>query len=145
MKSILAVVLTLLIGHHAFADGEADYKYREGVMKTVGGQMSSMAAILKGQVHLDNLEFHASGMADLADIVPHVFPEGSGVHQSEALPAIWEQPDEFKMAVEKFVKAAKGIATAAEDGEMSAIGPALNSLGKACKGCHDNFREEHDH
>ena len=84
-------------------------------------------------------------MADLAEIVPHVFPEGSGVHQSEALPAIWEQPDEFKEAVENFVKAAKGIATAAEGGDMSEIGPAMKSLGQACKGCHDNFREENDH
>ena len=144
MKSILAVVLALSIGHHALADGNAEYKYREGVMRTVGGQMSSLAAILRGQVHFDNLKFHARGMADLAEIVPHVFPEGSGVHKSEALPAIWEQPDEFKMAVEKFVKAAKGIATAAEGGDMSEIGPAMKSLGQACKGCHDNYREEDD-
>lgn len=145
MKSILAVVLTLLIGHHALADGNAEYKYREGVMRTVGGQMSSLAAILRGRVHFENLKFHARGMADLAEIVPHVFPEGSGVHQSEALPAIWEQPDEFKEAVENFVKAAKGIATSAEGGDMSEIGPAMKSLGQACKGCHDNFREESDH
>ncbi len=144
MKSILAVVLTLLISHHAMADGQAEYKYRQGVMRTVGGQMSSLAAILRGQVHFANLKFHARGMADLAEIVPHVFPEGSGVKKSEALPDIWEQPDEFKKTMEKFVTAAKGIATAAESGDMSAIGPAMKSLGQACKGCHDNFREDAD-
>jgi cytochrome c556 len=145
MKSIIAVILTLLISHQVLADGDADFKYREGVMRTVGGQMSSLAAILRGQVHLDNLKFHARGLADLARIVPHVFPEGSGVSKSEALPDIWERPDEFRMGVDKFVEAANNMAAAAEGGDMSAIGPAMNALGKSCKGCHDNFREEEDH
>lgn len=145
MKSIVSVVITLLVSTMVFADGEAEFKYREGVMRTVGGHMSSMVGIIRGNVHFDNFEFHASGMADLAEIVPNVFPEGSGIAKSEALPAIWENPDDFKAALDKFVKAANGIATAAESGEMSEIGPAMNVLGKACKGCHDNFREEHDH
>lgn len=145
MKSIVAVVITLLVSPMLFADGEADFKYRQGVMRTVGGQMTSLASILRGNVYFDNLSFHARGMADLAKIVPHVFPEGSGVSKSEALPKIWEEPEDFKAAVDKFVEAANGIATAAESGEMSAIGPAMKSLGQACKGCHDNFREEHDH
>ncbi len=150
MRNLLNVtallsILSMMTSPLVLADGEADFKYREGVMRTVGGQMSSMAAILRGQVHLDRLAFHARGMAELAEIVPHIYPEGSGVSKSEALPAIWEKPDEFKEAVSKFVEAANGMARAAETGDMSAVGPAMKSLGQSCKGCHDNFREEHDH
>ncbi len=145
MKLIVGVIITMLVCPVVFADGEAEFKYRQGVMRTVGGHMSSLAAILRGQVYGDNLGFHATGMADLAKIVPTIFPEGSGVSKSEALPDIWENPDDFKAAVDEFVKAANGIAAAADDGDMSAIGPAMKSLGQACKGCHDNFREEHDH
>lgn len=145
MKSIVAVVFTMLVCPMVLADGEAEFKYRQGVMRTVGGHMSSLSSILRGQVHLDNLGFHAKGMADLAKIVPNVFPEGSGVSKSEALPEIWENPDDFKAAVDKFVKAANGISAAANDGDKAGIGPAMKALGQACKGCHDNFREEHDH
>ena len=145
MKSIVAVVITMLVCPMVLADGEAEFKYRQGVMRTVGGHMSSLSGILRGQVYLDNLGFHAKGMADLAKIVPHVFPEGSGVSKSEALPEIWENPDDFKAAVDKFVEAANGISTAANDGDAAGIGPAMKALGQACKNCHDNFREEHDH
>ena len=144
MKSIVAVVFTMLVCPMVLADGEAEFKYRQGVMRTVGGHMSSLSGILRGQVHLDNLGFHASGMADLAKIVPNVFPVGSGVSKSEALPEIWENPGDFKAAIDKFVEAANKISTAANNGNAAAIGPAMNALGQACKGCHDNFREEHD-
>ena len=127
------------------ADGNAEFKYRQGVMRTVGGHMSSLAGILRGNVHMDNLKFHAKGMAGLATIVPNVFPEGSGVSKSEALPVIWKEADKFEMAIDKFVKAANGISEAADSGEMSQIGPAMKALGQSCKGCHDDFREEHDH
>jgi cytochrome c556 len=144
--SIVVLTLSLVTSPIVLADGDAEFKYRQGVMRTVGGQMSSMAAVLRGQVHFDNLAFHARGMAELAEIVPHVFPEGSGVSKSEALPAIWEKPDEFKEAITKFVDAANGMAKAAESGsgDMGSIGPAMKALGQSCKGCHDNFREEHD-
>ena len=145
MKSIPVIIFALLIGQYALADGNAEYKYREGVMKTIGGQMASLAGILRGQVHLDNLKFHARGMAGLAEIVPQIFPQGSGVNKSHALPAIWENPDEFKMAVDKFVAAANGMAAAAEGGDMSALGSAMKALGESCKGCHDDYRKEHEH
>jgi cytochrome c556 len=145
MKSIVAVVFTILVCPMVLADGEAEFKYRQGVMQTVGGHMSSLAGILRGQVHVENLGVHAKGMADLATIVPNVFPEGSGVAISEALPEIWENPDDFKAAIDKFVEAANGMSAAANDSDgAAAIGPAMNALGQSCKGCHDNFREEHD-
>ncbi len=145
MRSVTVALMLALFGHGVFADGEAEYKYREGVMRTVGGHMSSMVAILRGRVHMDDLAFHARGMADMARIVPRVFPEGSGVAKSEALPDIWEKPDEFRQAVDRFVKAANGMSEAAGSGDMSAIGPAIDALGKSCKNCHDHFREEEDH
>ena len=145
MKSIVAVVITMLVCPVVLADGEAEFKYRQGVMRTVGGHMSSMSGILRGQVHVKNLGLHAKGMADLATIVPNVFPAGSGVAKSEALPEIWENPDDFKAALDKFVEAANNISAAANGGDAAAIGPAMNALGQSCKGCHDNFREEHDH
>jgi cytochrome c556 len=142
--SVLMMTISLMISPLAFADGEAEFKYRQGVMRTVGGQMTSMAAILRGQVHFDSLAFHARGMAELAEIVPHVFPEGSGVSKSEALPAIWKDADDFKEKLTDFVEAANGMAKAAETGDMGAVGPAMKALGQSCKGCHDDYRKEHD-
>ncbi|XOV86013.1 MAG: c-type cytochrome [Pseudomonadota bacterium] len=134
------LVITLMFAHTTLADGEAEAKYREGVMKAIGGHMSSMGAILRGRVHSDEFGLHANAMADLAKVAPGVFPAGSGGPKTEALPAIWEKPAEFSAAMDKFVSAANGIADAANNGGQ--IGPAMQALGQSCKGCHDNFRAE---
>jgi cytochrome c556 len=135
----------LLTSQLALADAEAEVNYRQGVMKSVGGHMASMGAILKGRVHFEDFASHASAMAELATIVPNVFPAGSGTGKTEALPAIWEKSGEFQAAMDEFVRAANNIAEVAGAGNPRALGPAIQELGQACKGCHDNFREQHEH
>ena len=121
----------------SWADGEAEYKYREGIMKSAGGHMSSMVAILRGRVHFDNLAIHARGMADVAGIMPTVFPEGSRVSDTEApkrfgliekasmqqwinsllRPIRWLSPQnratwvKWGRQCKRWVKAAKGVTT----------------------------------
>lgn len=140
----IIMVSLMLTAAAIHADSEGIYKYRSGVMKAVGGQMAAMGASLKGQVFTANLKLHARAMSDLADIVPHIFPEGSGDKKSEALPAVWDKPVEFKSRVDDFVSAAKQLEKIVDSGDMKAVGGGVQKLGKTCKGCHDNFREEHD-
>ncbi len=135
----------LLMSQWTFADAAGEIKYRQGVMGVVGGHMSSMVAILRGDVHMDDLKLHAQGMANIATVVPSVFPPGSGDGKTEALAIIWEKPEAFKAAIDKYVDAANGIKKAADSGDMQAVGPAIKKLGGACKGCHDDFREAHEH
>ena len=139
----LSLILGLLFNPATFADGEAEYDYRHGVMEAIGGHMTAMVTILRKGVHQDELALHARGIAALAEIAPDIFPAGSDVEKSESLPAVWENRAEFDAAMIKFVEAAKVMEQAAETGEMAQIGPAIEGLGGACKGCHDDFREEH--
>lgn len=141
MRSIALILAALLTSQLAFGN-EAEINYRQSVMKSVGGHMSSMGAILRGRVHSEDLAIHANAMNELSRVVPNVFPEGSSGGKSEALPSVWEKPADFQKAMDAFVKAANGIAEAANSGDMGKIGPAMQSLGQACKGCHDNFRKE---
>lgn len=140
MKKGWLVVMLAALSASAWADGEAEYKYREGIMKSAGGHMSSMVAILRGRVHFDNLAIHARGMADVAGIMPTVFPEGSRVSDTESSPEIWSGREGFDAAMDQFVAAANQMAGAAESGGMGEVGPAMQALGKSCKGCHDNYR-----
>jgi len=140
MKSIALTFLALLLSNATLADAEKDIDYRKGTMMVVGGHMKSMGTILKGRMHQSDLKIHADGMRSISRVVPSLFPAGSGDGKTEALPAIWEKPAEFKMALDKFVAAANGMAEAVDSGEMSAIGPAIQKLGGSCKGCHDDFK-----
>ncbi|MFT7687525.1 MAG: cytochrome c556 [Candidatus Azotimanducaceae bacterium] len=140
MKKI--ILLSVFFTQFAFADAASEIKYRQGVMKVVGGHMQSIVTILKGGIHGPDLKYHTLAMANIAAIVPAVFPEGSGEGKTEALAAIWEDKKAFAASVDKFVKAADGIALAGASGDMSAIGPAIKALGGSCKGCHDDYKEE---
>ena len=141
MRSAALILATLLASPLAFGN-EAEINYRQSAMKAVGGHMSSMGAILRGRVHFEDFAIHANAMNELSRVVPKVFPEGSGGGKSESLPAVWEKPAEFQKAMDAFVKAANGMAEAANSGDMGKIGPAMQSLGQSCKGCHDDFRKE---
>lgn len=142
VRKVCILLTFTLLTSVALADAEGVHKYRESVMKAIGGHMGAMANSLKGQVFTENLALHAKAMSNLADITPTLFPEGSGTDKSEALPAIWENPDQFKASMDAFVKAAKAMDAAVASGNMAAIGPGLQDLGKSCKGCHDDFRKE---
>jgi len=129
----------------SFASGEAAIKYRKAVMKAVGGHMGSMGETLKNGDSLGAVAQHATAMADLARISLTVFPENSTPldGKTEALPAVWDKPDDFKKVSMAFVAEAEKLAAAAKTGDKAAIGAQLGALGKnACKACHDDFREK---
>jgi len=127
----------------AFADEAGEIKYRKSVMKSVGGHMGAIVGILKSSTgNAANLQLHTDGLLALSGITASVFPEGSDFGETEALPVIWEKPAEFSKAIKQFQEAAKGMAAAGTSGDMAAVGAALEPLGKACKNCHENFREK---
>lgn len=71
------------------------------------------------------------------------FPAGTSTadgFKTEALPAIWEKPEEFKAAAQKLVDESAKLMTIAADGDKAAVGAQAMAMGGACKGCHDNFR-----
>ncbi|MBL6927633.1 MAG: cytochrome c [Rhodospirillales bacterium] len=134
--ALLATVLTA----PAMAD-EAAIKYRQAVMKALGGHMGSVAAIVKGNVaHSGHLADHGSAIAGIGKMTADLFPKGSDMGKTSALPAIWEKPGDFAKAVAAFETASADFAMAAKGGDMGAVGAALGKLGTACGGCHKPFR-----
>lgn len=139
--SALAVsILSLGVISAASADSH-QIKYRKGVMKAIGGTMGSLAAVLKGQAPAKHAVALADTMKNLSSVAVDVFPEGSDFGETGALPVIWEKPADFKTAMDAFVAAANALPAGAAAGG-DAYGQAFGALGKACKGCHEHFREK---
>ena len=72
--------------------------------------------------------------------IPDLFPEGSIVGDSEALPAIWENWDAFVAIVDTGVAAAESGIAAAEAGDAAAYAAAIQTIGGTCGQCHQQFR-----
>jgi cytochrome c556 len=119
--------------------------YRVAIMTAMRGHIAAVSMQLRGLVDDHGfLADHAQALASTAAELDHVFPPGSNVGDSEALPAIWEQPEDFADAVAEAERATAAFSEAAASGDPDAISAAFREVGAACRGCHDDFRKDDD-
>lgn len=138
--AIVALTCALAVNATPASADEAVIKYRKAVMEAVGGHTKALGEILKGSVPFSgDAKAHATALGALGEIGGHLFPEGSGKGDTEALPAIWEKPAEFKELLDG-LRATTARLAAAED--TSALKSAFGDVTKNCKACHDSFRKK---
>jgi cytochrome c556 len=122
--------------------GADDIEYRQNVYKALGGHTSATAAIIQNEVSQpEHLVVHARNIAQLAGVLPDLFPEGSGSGDTDARAAIWERPDAFAERMSAFQDAAAGFYEAASGGDRGATARAFMAMAQTCRGCHDDFRD----
>ena len=119
---------------------------RHGFMTMLGINMGQLAGMAKGEIAYDE----AAATRAAANIValtqydaPALFIEGTSSEDnddSDALPAIWEKPDDFRAKFAALGEAAAGSPDAVKGGQEN-LGPVLQKIGGACKACHDNYRK----
>jgi cytochrome c556 len=103
------------------AKGEIDYDAKLATM---------LAGNLKLMLHLDNGRAWAKGSDNEA------YPG-----KTAALPKIWTTYPEIADYGKRYAEAAEKVGAAAGNG-LDALKAEIGGLGKACKGCHDEFREK---
>lgn len=159
MKTIISIRLiaaTPLIALLAACGGETasapkgdappEIEQRQDNFEGIGDAFKAVRTQLEGgSPDMAAITASATDINDRAQKVAGLFPEGTSVEDgfdTEALPAIWAKPDEFKLAAANFVEASAALKTAAEGGDAAAVGEAAKALGGTCKACHDKFRVE---
>jgi len=123
----------------------AQIKPRQDKLRDMGGAQKAINdEIKKGRIDWDNTVIpNAQTIKDRSAYLLNWFPKGSGPETGKktyALPAIWQKNDDFV----KLGKAVQGEAAKLNQVALSKDGNALKaqmeSLGKACKACHDSYR-----
>jgi cytochrome c556 len=104
--------------------------------------MKQNGALLKSAGALSGAEAEAAMQSLVANFthIPDVFPEGSNIGDSEALPAIWENWDAFTAIAETGRAAAADGLVAAQAGDAAAYSAAIKAIGGTCGTCHKQFR-----
>jgi cytochrome c556 len=150
--TILSTTLTLVISAGLSApiaaepSAEDAYEYRESIMTALKGHAGAISRQARGLAgDSDYVANHAKAIANLGAELHTIFVEGSNIEGSEAMQAIWDEPEKFAEALANAEEAMAALGDVADGGDMEAIGNAFMNVGKACKGCHDSFREEHEH
>lgn len=110
---------------------------RQGIMKEDGG-------ILRGAGSLSGADAVAAADKLIQNYtnLTVLFPEGSAVGDSAALPVIWEDKDAFLAILATGIEAATAMKAAAEAGDAAAYGEAVKALGGTCGQCHGTFRAQ---
>jgi cytochrome c556 len=119
---------------------------RQATMDANAKHMNAVKAILTEDPQLvKHVAFHAQAIAEAAEYVPEMFPQGSTQPPTAALPVIWEKPDQFKQAAERAHGLADKLAETSRGGDAQATLAAFAALGKeGCGGCHETFRKKED-
>jgi len=121
-------------------------KYRQAVMESMKGHIAALSLLAFGRVEdAGYMQSHATALATLGKELRVLFPAGSGDGKTHALPAIWEEPDRFAGAIDDAAASAAELSQAVENGDRRRIAAAFKKTGDSCKGCHERYREEHDH
>jgi len=146
---LVCAAAVIMAGHQMFAIAETTPQdaadYRASVMTSLKGHIGAASMHVRGLV--EGSEFlvkHAQGLANGASELDRLFPAGSNVEGSDALPVIWEEPEEFATAIANLVSATDKLVQAAESGDREKIGEAFRDVGGSCRGCHDKFRKPED-
>ena len=148
MTTTITLVLSAAMSAPIMAEPTAEdaYEYRESIMTALKGHAGAISRQARGLAgDSDYVANHAKAIANLGAELHTVFAEGSNTEGSEAMAAIWDEPEKFAEALANAEEAMAALGEAADGSDMETIGNAFMNVGKACKGCHDNFREEHEH
>ncbi|MEQ9814499.1 MAG: cytochrome c [Azospirillaceae bacterium] len=119
--------------------------FREANMRIFGGALRASAMLVRNEGGtVEAAQAATAAAAQVAPFILRLFPEGTeqGVGESDALPAIWENWDDFSAGANAASEAIAALAEAAESGDVAAIGAALGAAGQTCGACHETYRAE---
>jgi len=115
--------------------------YRTSLMGSVQRHMGAIGALLSGEVEYEgHIAYHASAIHGLAAMTADAFPEGTGGEGTRAKVEIWQNWSDFQAKLESFRSDAAALDTAAQGGDMAAIGEAFQNFRGNCRGCHTDYR-----
>ena len=120
-------------------------KYRQGVMTAINWHFGILGAMAKGDRPYDkDVALRSATFVDeLVQMPWDGFGPGTDKGApTKAKPEIWKEPAKFKEHQEALLAQAPKLVAAARTGELAELKTAVSAAGKACSGCHDDFREK---
>ncbi len=119
---------------------------RQSIFKLQGWNMDPMAAMLRRRIpfNADVIKQNAERIETLASMIPDAFKPDTRKFNvdTEALPLIWDNKDDFDKKAMHLVDEAKALAMTAASGDKGMTIRAIANVGKACGACHDKYRKQ---
>lgn len=142
--ALLALTISIPFSSPLFAHSDVKNPVvmeRMKTMEAIRDGMKTLGDMAKGKVMFDadKATAAAATIAEHGELVPGKFEAEEMDPASEALPAIWDNFDDFVQKSEDMVQAAKSVGTI---GDETALGAALGQIGGTCQACHRDYRQQ---
>lgn len=144
IKSVL-VVSALLLGVTTVAAQQDVIKVRQASMKDLGRSLGgTLAPIVKGEKPYDQAAVDAAlaKMEQVGANMASLFPDSTkgmrGEGEYSPSPKVWDDKAGFAAKIADFNAAI--AATKGKIKDLDSLKAAQPAIGKACGGCHENFR-----
>lgn len=142
MTSVLMILAPLAL--HA-AEPEDIIKYRQNMMKAIGGHTGAAGAIIQGKVDYKNqLADHARALQALTSDIPALFPKDSDFGETKAKDGVWSNRTVFEKTAKDAKAKVAAFAKAVQGGNQQAIVASYKEMGEGCKSCHKDFRKKEE-
>ena len=127
----------------AQADVDKTVDYRQSIFTIVGWNFGPLRAMAQGKIDFDaaKAQRHAGRISQMSMMIDDAFPPDSINGDSDALPGIWENWEDFQMKASNLQAAASALVEAAATGDQESTTTAFAKLGGACKACHDDYKD----
>lgn len=122
---------------------EAEIRFRQSVMNVQGRTLGPLAQMAQDKIPFDaGVAARNSQLLEMLIALPwSAF--GPGTERGAPTRAdmkLWSEPAKFKEASDKARDAVGKLAAAARGSDEKAVRSAIGEVGKACKGCHDDYQ-----
>jgi cytochrome c556 len=143
-RAFLVAAAAALLTMPTMAAAPGTIKARQDNFKAMGRSMKMIGDELKKDAPaFAVIRREAAALEKAGARIGKYFPKGSGPEagvKTEALPAIWQKPADFRAATANLNHATKGLRTAAAGTDASKVRTAVGATFGTCKACHEKFR-----
>ena len=146
---VAAIAIGLSSAAMAQTIGKAEDKirWRQSVMQTQGWSMARIKANIDGTFNKDQVVQAANMIQAIANsgsggLFQPGTDTGKGWRDTNVKPEMFTNSAKLKEVGMAYNKEANEMAKVAASGDAAAVKAQFGNLGKACKGCHDEFRKE---
>jgi len=121
---------------------------RQSVFKVINYNSEMFFQMMKNKAPFDAaiVQKAAGRIEVLSPMIPEMFAadtrKAGGSVKTKARDGIWTNAADFKAKSDELAKAAQALGAAAKTGDKGATMKAAAAVGKACSGCHDNYRDK---
>ncbi|OGA41304.1 MAG: hypothetical protein A3G28_01230 [Betaproteobacteria bacterium RIFCSPLOWO2_12_FULL_68_19] len=141
---VLVAGASVASGAFAQAKPEVLVKQRQAVMTLQGKYFGPLAGMAQGKLpyNAQVVQRNAGFLDNLTRMAWDGFDPRTRNEKSRALPAIYNDSAKFKEAAARLENETAKLYQLGRGGDEAAVKAQIGAVGKACGGCHDNFRQK---